>query len=264
MCELLGMSCNKEVGLDFSFKELEEHSEGNPDGWGFGFYEGRFAQVFREPKQAKISKLADFFKEPDFVKSKIIISHIRRWTQSSCKYKNCHPFERELFGRSWILAHNGSVVKDRIKNLPQERFFSPIGTTDTEVAFCYITNKLKEKLKSFDDQEKKVEIIKNCAKEIGPNFNFLLSDSEYLYAYRNGEYKNLYYLLRHPPHEGLVKLKDNQLELDLSVMKGGTEKAAIIATAKLTNETLLKKFEVNEFIVFKDGEVVEKEIIQND
>jgi hypothetical protein len=55
-----------------------------------------------------------------------------------------------------------------------------------------------------------------------------MSNGEYLFAFRS-EMGRLYYTVRVPPHRALVKLADEDFEVDLSDIKGEEEVATIVA-----------------------------------
>ncbi len=68
-----------------------------------------------------------------------MISHIRKATQGRVALENCHPFVRELWGRYWVFAHNGDLkaLAPRLHGS-----FRPVGTTDSERAFCWIMQEM--------------------------------------------------------------------------------------------------------------------------
>ncbi len=43
------------------------------------------------------------------IKSRNVISHIRKATQGAVALENCHPFVRELWGRYWVFAATSST-----------------------------------------------------------------------------------------------------------------------------------------------------------
>ena len=73
------------------------------------------------------------------IKSRNVIAHIRKATQGRVALENCHPFVRELWGRYWVFAHNGNL-EDFAPRLHGS--FRPVGTTDSERAFCWIMQEL--------------------------------------------------------------------------------------------------------------------------
>lgn len=252
MCELFGLSANVKVGVKVSFEEFFEHSETHRHGWGIGFYTDNAAVIIKEAVIAKYSELLKFIKDHEYVKSNIVISHIRRRSAGEVAYRNTHPFCREVFGREWIFAHNGTA---RIRHNPQFRleFYHPVGETDSEYAFCYILDRIRELgSEKQNDLTALHRVIEQAANEIGQHgkFNFLLSNGEYLFAYANRAF--LYYLFRHPPHRGEIRLRSKEQTFLLSHLKMGHEKVALVATEELTDENW-RPVPFNKLLVFKDG-----------
>ena len=109
MCELLGVSSQHPVTLEMSFQTLMKRAETvNPDGWGAVFYEQNDAYVFREPRPASNSKLANLLGQCG-VESRLVLSHIRRATTGPIELRNTHPFTREIHGLLQSFAFNGNV-----------------------------------------------------------------------------------------------------------------------------------------------------------
>jgi predicted glutamine amidotransferase len=53
--------------------------------------------------------------------------------------ENTHPFLRELWGRYWVMAHNGDLKGFQ----PAAAWrFRPVGSTDSELAFCWLMQEL--------------------------------------------------------------------------------------------------------------------------
>jgi glutamine amidotransferase len=192
MCELLGMSALHPTEVNHSVAllrprggELGPHA----DGWGLAFYEGRAARVFKEPIPAAESRCLGFIAEYDF-RSSIVIGHIRKANpaQFGRASANTHPFSRELWGRSWVFAHNGKlpgVTED--PRFALERF-RPMGDTDSEHAFCFLLDRLalagdERPVASGQIEAALAEPIALLS-ELG-EFNVLLSDGDHLVAYAN-------------------------------------------------------------------------------
>ncbi len=111
----------------------------------------------------------------------------------------------------------------------------PIGETASEHAFCYIL----EELSSLQDRGLGGLVAKlwGLADRTGRRgeFNFLLSNGEYIFAFMNRR-GALHYLLRHSPHGGVVRLLDEDYEVRLEELKSQDEYVAIVATEPLTDE----------------------------
>jgi glutamine amidotransferase len=104
MCRLLGLVANKPVDIKFSLQRFKKFSTNNPDGWGIGWYENNSPMVFKQGISAndKGSQLPELSKE---VRSKIIITHVRKKTVAPASVINSHPFQY----KNWLFAHNGFV-----------------------------------------------------------------------------------------------------------------------------------------------------------
>ena len=151
MCQLLGMNCNAPTDVTFSFRGFAQrggHTDDHSDGWGIAFFEGDSAvdgaghgkglRHFVDHLPACESPVAELIRRYP-IKSRNVISHIRKATQGPVALENCHPFVRELWGRYWVFAHNGNLT-DFAPRL--HGCFRPVGTTDSERAFCWIMQEL--------------------------------------------------------------------------------------------------------------------------
>jgi len=256
MCELLGMSANTPTDICFSFSGLMQRG-GNTgphaDGWGIAFYEGKMHREFKDPQPSFGSEIARLVKNYP-IKSNVVIGHIRQANSGQICLENTHPFSRELWGRSWVYAHNG-----QLRGIKKWRnsFYRPIGTTDSEKAFCWLMDQIRDayptpprSLKSLWDH------MAQCCGLLTEKgvFNLLLSDSCHLYAYCSTK---LCWITRRAPF-GMAQLKDDDVVVDFVRETTPNDVVTVVSTEPLTvNEDyhFLKK---GDFIVFKKGEVVFK------
>ena len=234
MCELFGLSSNKAVRISFSWRGFRKRGRIQRDGWGVSWYLGDgLVGLVKEPRPSVESPIARLMVQG--VKSKIVISHVRWASKGNISYVNTHPFVRRLWDRDWVFAHNGTLLGLDENSDYELKWCYPIGETDSEHAFCYIL----EELSSLHNRglENLTTKLWGLADRIGSygKFNFLLSNGEHLFAYMNKE-GTLHYLLRHPPHRGVVRLLDEDYEVRLEELKAPDEYAAIIATEPLTDE----------------------------
>ena len=196
MCELLAMSARKPAEISFSLEEFSKHgglSGPHKDGWGIAFYEDRDARIIREPVPAASSAWVRFIESAP-IRSRLVLSHIRRATQGVVKLENTQPFSRELGGRLHVFAHNGELDIARLRRLPSGRF-QPIGETDSERAFCALLARL-EPAWMHDGRsptlEERREIIESFASDLRPLGigNFLYSDGELLIAHSHKRHQS--------------------------------------------------------------------------
>ena len=232
MCELLGMECNVPTDIVFSFTGLRQRggkTGPHADGWGLAFYEGRAARIFLDPTPAAESPLACFLAQHP-IKTLLAIGHIRRRTRGRISLENTHPFVRELWGRHWVFAHNGTLRRVRRRALGQ---FNPIGSTDSEHAFCYLLESLRA---AFPTYPRSVSELWGAIAEVGAElggdgtFNFLLGDGRYLYARCA---TRLCYIIRKAPF-GLAHLADEDIRIDFSTVTTPRDRVAVVATTPLT------------------------------
>ena len=234
MCELLGMECNVPTDIVFSFSGLAMRGGlrgPHSDGWGLALYEGRAVRTFLEPAAAARSPLAEFVRSHP-IKTLLAIAHVRRKTRGRVALENTHPFVRELWGRSLVFAHNGTVRG--AKKLALGRF-RPVGDTDSERAFCAFLARLEER---FDHYPRSRHALSEAVAEIGDeigsrgSFNFLLGDGVHLFARCATK---LSYIERKAPFREAT-LADEEVRVDFARVTTPNDRVAIVATAPLTRD----------------------------
>lgn len=190
MCELLAMSSRRTTRLTFSLQALAARSglgQSTRDGWGAAFYQGLDAALYREPVPASDSPLVRLL-ETQGPATQLAMSHIRHATHGAISLANTQPFVRELGGRTHVFAHNG-----HLPGIGQDaRFalghFHPVGTTDSEQAFCALMDRLQALWQSGTPPpplEARLNVVTAFAaelRELGPA-NFLYADGEVLFAH---------------------------------------------------------------------------------
>ncbi len=251
MCELLGMECNVPTDIVFSFAGLRQRggkTAEHADGWGLAFYEGRAARVFLEPAAAANSPLARFLGE-NAIKTKLAIGHVRKRTRGEVSVANTHPFVRELWGRHWVFAHNGTIKATRGLSMGR---FRPIGSTDSERAYCHLMEALAS---SFDTYPREPRLLFEAVAEIGRtlgsrgSFNFLLGDGRHLFARCATK---LCYIIRRAPF-GKARLSDDDVTVDFSAVTTPRDRVAIVSTVPLTVDETWTRGEPGTMWVFDQG-----------
>jgi len=254
MCQLLGMNCNVPTDICFSFKGFCERggrTDEHKDGWGIAFFEDKGCRSFLDPTPSAGSAISALVKSYP-IKSCNVISHIRKATLGEVTLENTHPFTRELWGQYWVFAHNGDL---KSFNPRFQGSYIPVGSTDSEQAFCLILERLKQ---SFPERPTPQEIagkLQCVADDIAAYgiFNFLLSDGICMFAYCT---TTLSYLVRQHPFS-TAQLKDRDIELDFSKIAGHGDRVAVIATEPLTTNEVWTTFPKNQVLVFKEGAVID-------
>ena len=251
MCQLLGMNCNTPTDVRFSFSGFSQRA-GNTgdhtDGWGIAFFEGKGLRQFVDREQASTSPIAQLIRNYA-IKSENVIAHIRKATQGQVALENCHPFVRELWGFNWVFAHNGNLVDFAPK---LHSHFYPVGTTDSELAFCWIMQELAKSHAGVPSVPELTLTLRELAAKLAAHgtFNFLLSNGEALWAHAS---THLHYIERRHPFAS-ARLSDEDLSLDFATCTTPSDGVAVIATAPLTCNEQWTAFASGELLVFQDGQ----------
>lgn len=255
MCELLGMSANVPTDICFSFSGLIERggrTGPHRDGWGITIYEGKGCRSFKDPLPSCESKIADLVKSYP-MKSCAVISHIRQANRGAVSLENTHPFIREMWGRNWTFAHNGQL--SGYKKALQINRHVPIGSTDSERAFCWLLDQVTLKYPKKPTNMAVVfrYVAKLCGhlRQLGI-YNMLLSDGVYVLAYCT---TNLHWITRKAPF-GKATLIDSDWVIDFQKETSPDDVVTVIATQPLTQDEQWHKLEVGEYVLFKGGSLV--------
>lgn len=237
MCQLLGMNCNVPTDICFSFTGFQARggtTDVHTDGWGIAFFEDKGVRVFLDPQPSCKSPVAELVRNYP-IHSKNVIAHIRKATQGAVGLENTHPFMRELWGRYWIFAHNGNLL-DFAPEL--DGSFLPVGSTDSERAFCWLLQELRRRFGSANlpPRAEVFAALHELTLDVARHgeFNFLLSQGGALFAHAS---TRLAYVIRRAPFTQ-AHLKDQDVTVDFSEVTTPNDQVAVIATVPLTdNET---------------------------
>jgi predicted glutamine amidotransferase len=289
MCQLLGMNCATPTDVTFSFTGFAKRggvTDHHADGWGIAFFEDKACRLFIDHQSSASSPIAELVKRYP-IKSKNTIAHIRKATQGRILLENCHPFQRELWGRHWIFAHNGdlqqaplgdelpanAVVDDTVApptptlEIQPTQFkptltglFEPVGTTDSEYAFCTLLQGLRERFPGTQPSLPELfKAIEDITREISRHgvFNFLLSNGQALFAHCS---THLHYLVRQWPFS-TAHLIDEDMTVDFANYTTPEDRVAVIATQPLTDNEVWTRLEPGELVMFQDGNVAARVVL---
>uniref|UniRef100_UPI0035ADCFD2 class II glutamine amidotransferase n=1 Tax=Hylemonella sp. TaxID=2066020 RepID=UPI0035ADCFD2 len=250
MCQLLGMNCNVPTDVMFSFAGFAERggrTDHHGDGWGIAFFEDKGLRHFVDHQSAAESPVAELIRRYP-IKSRNVISHIRKATQGAVTLENCHPFVRELWGRYWVFAHNGDL-KDYAPRLHGS--FHPVGHTDSERAFCWLMQELAKSHATVPPVAELTLTLRELVPQIAKHgtFNFLLSNGEALWAHAS---TRLCYVVRQHPF-GSATLQDEDLSIDFAQHAAPGDRVAVVVTTPLTSNEAWTPLAPGELKVFVDG-----------
>lgn len=257
MCQLLGMNCNVPTDICFSFTGFQARggaTDVHADGWGIAFFEGRGVRLFLDPQPSCSSPIAALVRAYP-IHSTNVIAHIRKATQGNVRLENTHPFQRELWGRYWVFAHNGHLpeLNGASNPLALDGSFLPVGETDSEKAFCWILQSLRHE---FGDTPPADDALFAHLHALTLHLcqygqcNYLLSNGHLLFAHCSTQ---LCYIVRKAPFSA-AHLRDEDVTMDFSAVTRPDDRVAVIATQALTDNEHWETMPAGSLWCFSGGE----------
>ena len=262
MCQLLGMNCNTPTDIGFSFTGFSKRgglTDHHTDGFGIGFFEGRGLRLFLDDKPSAQSPVAELVRNYH-IKSENVIAHIRKASQGINSLENTHPFQREMWGGYWLFAHNGQLRPSFAPDF-NGKAYRPVGSTDSEQAFCYLLNRLRAQFPDRPCPNTLFDALAELCAEIRAHgmFNFILSDGRVMYADAS---TLLYYITRQPPF-GQAHLIDEDMAIDFAQVTTPDDRVTVITTLPLTDNETWRQFACDELIMFDHGKLVRQHHPEN-
>ncbi len=262
MCQLLGMNAASPADMRFSFTGFAARgglTDHHGDGFGVGFFEDKACRLFMDNQPAASSPVAELIKQYP-IKSRNVIAHIRKATQGDAlRLENCHPFNRELYGRHWLFAHNG----DLLNYAPHlNGNYLPVGNTDSEKAFCDVLQHLRANCPAPVqahqpcDSSCIFDALCQVTERIAQHgvFNYLLSNGQTMFAHCS---TRLWYLIREWPFSN-AQLIDAELSMDFASTNSTSDRICIIATQPLTRNESWQQLEPGHMLWIEGGRLVHK------
>jgi glutamine amidotransferase len=254
MCELMGMCFAHPIPADFSIREFALRDVENADGWGLAWYPDRSLALVKEPISWQASPFTGFLQTYQRLVSSIYVAHVRHRTVGGVPtHADTHPFARELYGREYCFAHNGTV-----KALA-ERFllgrYRPLGSTDSEYAFCHIMEDLALRASSVLDEPDDFRWLHAKLSTVNQDgkLNVLLSDGRRLFAYRDmAGHKGLTVRQLRLKSAEPRQLEDREMRVELA---GDFPNHGFVIATRPLNDRTWHDLHPGELIVFADGSV---------
>ena len=244
------MNCNVPTDIVFSFTGFALRGGGTDthhDGWGIAFFEGAGVRHFVDHQAAAVSPIAELIKRYP-IKSKNVIAHIRKATQGRVALENCHPFVRELWGRYWVFAHNGDLkgFEPRLHGA-----FRPVGSTDSERAFCWLMQELAKAHASVPSTPELSATLAELMPQVAAHgtFNAMLCNGQALWAHCSTQ---LFHIVRQHPF-ARASLQDDDVTVDFAQHTSPHDRVAVVVTEPLTKDETWHAFAPGELRVFVGG-----------
>lgn len=260
MCQLLAMNANTPTDIIFSFAGFRKRgglTDCHSDGFGIAFFEDNAVRLLQDTAACATSPFADIVNQCP-IRSTNIVAHIRKATQGQVSLANTHPFCREMWGQYWIFAHNGNL-KDFTPQTGQ--YFRPVGTTDSETAFCYLLEQLRQRFDSKPDHATLFAALTEICQNIRQYglLNCVISNGDILFVHCGSL---LHYIIRQAPF-GVASLADDDISINFALDTTPQDKVAVIATLPLTHNERWQQFAIGEMAMFQNGAIIERQTPEN-
>jgi transglutaminase-like putative cysteine protease/predicted glutamine amidotransferase len=232
MPNLFAMSFEGTLAPSFDLRCLHPGRK-PPDGWGIGYYPGGepSASVLKEPAPANGSIRSELVKAWDHLASSVFVVHIRTATWGQNSDANTQPFSYPYGGRQWLFGHSGSLRERLVVN----GRFEPVGSTDTELVFCDLLDRIAESgwrsIGEIDLARLRRELIDLNAHG---SLSIVMSDGVDLLVYADSRDDGPLYLAQLlPPHGPSLAFGDEDLEIDLTRRGEISRKGVIVSSNPL-------------------------------
>ena len=151
----------------------------------------------------------------------------------------------------WVFAHNGDL-KDYAPRL--HGAFRPVGTTDSERAFCWLMQELAKAHASVPGIAELSATLRELLPQIaaGGVFNAVLSNGQALWAHCS---THLHHIVRRHPF-ARASLHDEDVTVDFAKHTSSSDRVAVVVTEPLTKDEQWLSFAPGEMRVFVDGAMV--------
>lgn len=266
MCQLLGMSANTPTDIVFSFEGFRKRgglTDHHEDGFGIAFFEADNAlaaskpsggvRLFHDDQPSATSPVGDLLRHYP-IKSLNVIAHIRRATQGQNTLANTHPFVRELWGEYWVFAHNGQLTDFTPLTSSASAQYQPVGTTDSEAAFCYLLNALKSRFADKPSNDVLFSTLTELSRALGEYgmFNCLICNGDFQFCFATSL---LHFITRKAPF-GVAQRIDDEQVIDFSSVAKPNDVVTVIATTPLTDNEHWQQLAIGEAVAFSHGLII--------
>ncbi|MGL4323139.1 MAG: class II glutamine amidotransferase [Beijerinckiaceae bacterium] len=134
----------------------------NGDGFGLGWYGERDEPgIYRELRPAWSDE--NLLSLCRLVRSPLFFAHVRAATGTATMRANCHPFARG----KWMFMHNGQIggyglIRRKLESLlGDDTYMARAGTTDSEIVFLLILDRIENGASPLDAVHGVLETIKS-------------------------------------------------------------------------------------------------------
>lgn len=228
-------------------------------GWGFGWHpnDDYAASIVKDGMASDSQLLLDTLKDGSSFRSTQFLCKVRgtgrRYTQHDTQ-----PFRRSFGGYDWLFMHNGELNKGALGELLDDPsgLLEPVGSTDSELAFCYLLGGLWEfSSKSLTDiRGQDLLALFEKLDDLGTS-DFVISDGRSMAIYHGRNSTGNLYTHRVLPSEEPPVLDSSLISLTLEDPRSALPTTFIVSSF-LFNDQPFKAMEKGQLLLVRRGAVV--------
>ena len=238
---------------------IAEAAQGrHPFGWGFAWYPNDYqgASVAKDPAARNAQILTEALMDWENFRSTVFISKILGAAQGYTNHET-QPFSRSFAGRDWIFMHNGDLDKMNLYKLHanKSRFLEPLGTTDSEIAFCYLLGLMYESKarKLADIEPEKLETWFMELDKLG-SADIVITDGLTLACYQGTQSQTPIYFTRIKPSSETKIFNSEQVSLEINDPRDSYRTALIFSSSKFKHGNW-QQMQPRQMIIAKRGAI---------
>lgn len=235
-------------------------------GWGLGWYPGNqsSAMVIKDPAARATQVFTDSLTEWSNFRSHIFFSKIRG-AQSGYDQPETQPFSRSFAGADWLFMHNGDLDKNELTKVYQgdSRLLEPIGTTDSELAFCNLLARMEANGARYLSDVNPVEILSWFQRfdQFGSS-DMYLSDGQTVCCFQGTQSpKPLHYSRLLPPNN-LQSLSSSAVNIVVDSPHDTFRTALVVTSAQFSNGNWTQ-MQPGQMIMANRGKIIWDSTLEN-
>ncbi len=243
------------INLNLPNKAGGSHSHG----WGFGWYpeDHSSAMVTKDPAARGEQVLVDAITDWSNFRSTTFFCKVRG-ASKGYNHTQTQPFSRSFAGRDWLFMHNGDVDKLELEKLhgKKTRLLEPLGSTDSELAFCNLLTQLQEgNARRISDVDP--ETLHSWFKRFDSlgSSDMFLSDGDSIVCFHGTQSPKQMYHTRIQPPDNQDVYESEAARISLSDPRDTYRTALIVSSSPFTGGEWMQ-MQPGQMIVIRRGAII--------
>lgn len=256
--EILALNFDCMGSPSISFAAGEDGKALKTPGWGFGWHpnDDYGASIVKDGMAKDSQTLLNTLKDGTSFRSTMFMCKVkgigRQYTQHDSQ-----PFRRSFGGYDWLFMHNGQLDPIALRDLYPDPtgILEPVGTTDSELAFCFLLCQLMQSsAKALTDVEGSVLLSWMEQLDTLGSADFVISDGRSMAVYHGKNSKCNLYTHRVLPSEKPPLFESDLICLDLEDPRDSLRTVFMVTSFEF-KETPFDPMEPGRLIIVRRGAI---------